>query len=259
MTGKEFSTTFRVSDNDDEAALWMRWRDHADTEARERLVTLYFPYAKMLAATLYAKRFSDDINFEEYQQLALVGMLDAMERYDPQLGMQFNTFAGARIRGAILDGITVSSDRQQQITLRQRLQQQRLQASKDLADNHDDTTKNDSEQVFRRLAEVGIGLALSWLLEDSGMVEEVEEPYFERPIYQSLELKQLQTQIQALVNQLPQQERKVIHYHYLQNIAFEEIADILKLSKSRIAQIHQSALRNLKQQLMTRHQLDLVY
>ncbi len=259
MIGKVFPTALQNAESNDETVLWMRWRDHADIDAREHLVTIYLPYAKILAASLYAKRFSNDIDFEEYQQLALVGMLDAMERYDPQPGMQFNTFAGARIRGAILDGIAVSSERQQQITLRQRLQQQRMQASKEMAEIHSDTTKNDNEQVFRRLAEVGIGLALSWLLEDSGMVTEMEDHYTARSIYQSVELKQLQAQIQALVKQLSQQEKKVIQYHYLQNIAFEEIADILKLSKGRITQIHQSALRNLKQLVMTRHHFDLAY
>lgn len=100
---------------------------------------------------------------------------------------------------------------------------------------------------------------MSWLLEDSGLVTEMEEHYTARSIYQSVELKQLQEQIQTLVKQLSQQEKKVIQYHYLQNIAFEEIADILKLSKSRVAQIHQAALKNLKQQLLSRHHIDAVY
>ncbi|MFZ6760558.1 sigma-70 family RNA polymerase sigma factor [Undibacterium sp. Ji50W] len=257
MTDRVFSASAQASDNGAEAVLWQRWRDNADIQAREDLVAIYYPYAKTLAASLYAKRFSHDIDFEEYQQLALVGMLDAMDRYDPQLGMQFNTFAGSRIRGTVLDGIEVFSERQQQITVHQRLKLQRLQASKKMAETPNDTA-TDSDDVFRRLADVGLGLALSWLLENSGMVAEMQERITEPTQYQRVELKQLQKQIQARVDQLSQQEKKVIRYHYLQNIPFEEIADILKLSKGRIAQIHQSALRNLKQKLLARRDFELV-
>ncbi|MFZ6721384.1 sigma-70 family RNA polymerase sigma factor [Undibacterium sp. Ji49W] len=249
---------FRPQSNEVESMLWKKWRNDHDLAAREGIVEIYLPYARTVAATIFSKRFNSEIEFEDYFQFALLGMLEAIGRYDPDLGIQFNSFAGARIRGAILTGIEDFSERQQQISVGQRLKAQRLEANKDNAKDKDsDDIGSGSDKIFRRLAQVGLGMALSWLLEDSGMVVDERDHVIEMPFYQGLELKQLQDQIQEIVNLLPKQEAKVIRYHYLQGLPFEEIAGLFGVSKGRISQIHKSALVNLRQLLLRQRQCDL--
>ncbi len=76
-----------------EAGLWELWRQHADDGARQRLLDLHLPYARIVAASYYAKRFHDEIEFGDYLQLASLGLIEALSRFDPGVGVQFRTFA----------------------------------------------------------------------------------------------------------------------------------------------------------------------
>lgn len=242
---------------DSEAALWAQWKTNADFAAREQLIDIYMPYAKTVAASMYAKRYGNHVDFVEYHQIALVGMLDAMDRFNPETSTKFTSFAGPRMRGAILNSMEVHSEKHQQISVRKRLNAQRMEASKEIALQDESGTQDDGAQIFRRLAEVGLGLALSWLLDDSGMVNNENPTFVVQPVYEGLELKQLQGQIRALVEQLTRQEQKVVRYHYLQHTPFEEIAEIMNLSRGRISQIHLSALKNLRRLLAVQRDCDL--
>ncbi len=247
----------RAGSEDSEAVLWAKWKTNSDFAAREQLVDIYMPYAKTVAASMYVKRYANDVEFAEYYQIALVGMLDAMDRFNVETGTRFSSFAGPRMRGAILNSMEVHSEKYQQISVRQRLNAQRMAASKEMASQTESANPGDSDQIFRRLAEVGLGLALSWLLDDSGMVSDEGLTTRIAPVYESLELKQLQGQIRSLVEQLSRQEQKVVRYHYLQSTPFEEIAEIMNISKGRVSQIHHSALKNLKWLLATQRDCDL--
>jgi RNA polymerase sigma factor for flagellar operon FliA len=79
------------------------------------------------------------------------------------------------------------------------------------------------------------------------------------PVYRGLELKQLQQRVRAMVHDLSDQERLVIHRHYLLGISFEEIAEALELSKGRIAQIHRKALRSLRDALREQKTSDVFW
>src|SRR3954468_3185376 len=116
-----------------EAALWRELRATGDAALRERLLVLHLPYARTIAATLYARRFHDEIEFGDYLQLARVGMLEAVDRFDPARGVQFRTFASRRMQGAILNGIERLTEKQQQIAARQRLRADRVAGVKAIA------------------------------------------------------------------------------------------------------------------------------
>ncbi|WP_325663664.1 sigma-70 family RNA polymerase sigma factor [Collimonas sp.] len=250
-----------LMENSEESLLWQRWREHGDSAARERLACHYIPYARTVAASYYAKRFHDEIEFAEYLQLASVGMMEALDRYDPDLGAQFKTYAARRMHGAILNGLEHLTDKQQQIAVRQRLLRERLDAVKNLdQDAAAQTTGKTSAELFRDLAQVGVGLALTWLLADTGMIDDSAEAAVEAmPVYRGLELRQLQQHVRALVRDLSDQERLVIQRHYLQGMPFDEIAGSLQLSKGRIAQIHRKALRSLRDTLREQKTSDVFW
>ena len=75
--------------------------------------------------------------------------------------------------------------------------------------------------------------------------------------FQQAELKQLQNQIRETVARLPEQEQKVVRYHYLQEIAFDDIAVMLGVTKGRISQIHRRALCRLRDALSARSHFDI--
>lgn len=244
--------------------LWQRWCGERDETAREALISHYLYYARTLAAMAYARRTHGDILFEEYLQLASIGLIEAVDRFDPAFGVLFRTFAGKRIHGAILNGLPRLTEKNQQIAVRARLRQERLESIKEGAGTPSDDRVGDgqrgdrppsAEALFRYLADVGVGLALGVLLEGSGMVDSeafgsgAQAASPEVSYFRQTEIRQLQQAIREIVARLTPQQQQVIRSHYLQEIPFEEIARSMGLTRGRISQVHKQALLKLRELL----------
>jgi RNA polymerase sigma factor for flagellar operon FliA len=223
-----------------EHALWLRWREAGDAQAREKIVHHYLAYARALAARIYARRSHNEFEFDEYMQLATVGLIESVDRFDPSRGVLFKTFATRRIAGSVLSGLRTLSERQQQIALRRRVAQERLESlrSQPLAEV-------DPEDALRALTEIGVGIALGLLLEGTGMISD-GEPSLPDNTYSGLELRQLRERVAAAVGELTAREQDVIRRHYLQGIAFDEIARELDITKGRVSQLHRQGLERLR-------------
>lgn len=274
-----------------EQQLWQRWRDLADEQARAQLLEHYLPYARTVAAIYYARRNRDNVCFDDYHQCAALALIESLNRYDPSRGAQFKTFAARRMHGAILDGIEQDSEQARQLSVLRRLRAERCAALDAMAsvrastESHHDTDTDDPspppshtdsidprisddaahppahhiDDLFRRLAEVGIGLALGILLEDTGLIENTAQaPVTEHPYFQSTQLKQLRTRLQQALRGLNAQESRVIRGHYFQQQRFDDIALCMGLSKGRISQLHHQALRRLRQRLGTHSARELL-
>lgn len=223
----------------DEQLLWQEFVRSPSDRLRNKLIERYSEFARMHAAKLYSDRQIREIEFDEFRQYALVGLIEAVDRYDPERGAQFRTYASHRIRGAILSGIEKYSEKQQQIALRSRLRDERLQVlMSELNSQVDDP--------FIRLVDLAIGTAIGYMLEDSTMYQRDDDSY-QHNIYRSRELSDLVRVIAALVDKLPSQEQTVVRYHYFQQIRFEEIARKMSLTKGRISQIHRKAMERLRE------------
>ncbi|HVE53978.1 MAG TPA: sigma-70 family RNA polymerase sigma factor [Ramlibacter sp.] len=235
-----------------ERELWLRWRELRDPSAREALATLYVPYARALAAKTYSRRMHNEFEFDEYLHFGVVGMMEALDRYDPSRGAIFKTFATPRINGAILNGLEGLSERQQQIGMRRRLTQERVQSMKEsgLSDDR-------GERLLRELSEIGIGLALGFLLDGTGMLAE-SEGHLPDNAYAHIEMRELRERIWQLVEQATPREAQVIRRHYLQQQSFDDIATALQLTKGRISQLHRQALERLRK-LMGESRADVAW
>jgi RNA polymerase sigma factor FliA len=231
----------------DLACAWQALRADDCQAARSRIVDAYLPFARMLAARLYGRRTYRELDFYDYFQFASIGLLEAIDRFDAALGIKFETFSAHRINGAILSGVAGLSEIQVQVAARRRILAARTASLKDALPD-----SGDAAAVFGHLAELAIGLAVGFALEDSGMYLE-QAPVYGDNSYQRAELAQLQKLLRDLTEELPANERRVITYHYVQQLAFDEIATILGLTKGRVSQIHKAALGRLKQTLAASH------
>jgi RNA polymerase sigma factor for flagellar operon FliA len=228
-----------------ERELWDRCRS-GDVSARDQLLEMHLPYARIVAASYYSKRLNDEIEFGDYLQLASVGLVECIDRYDPSLNVQFRSFAARRMHGALVDGLERMTEKQQQIAARKRLQQQRVESIRDGAGAA--PRERSTEQLLAYVADAGLAFALAWLLDGTGMLH-VEEKAEAIPFYRNVELRELRDRIVALVQSLPPQERRVVHEHYFQEVAFQDIAESMRLTKGRISQIHHRALGRLREYL----------
>lgn len=267
---------------DEEALWWRQLHQESGADAREKLTALYLPYARTVAAAYYAKRTHDDIEFAEYFQFASVGLVEAMERFDPGFDTQFRTFAARRMHGAILNGLERLTEKNQQIAVRRKLREERLQALKADPSTNDEfasaqpdpeaesapsrgrpASARSQQELFRYLAEIGIGLALGILLEGTGMYgTESDAGNAMSPeirYFRQTEIEQLRRRLQTLVADLPKQEQSVIRYHYLQETDFDEISVIMGITRSRVSQIHRKALTHLRDMLARSPDFDVAW
>jgi RNA polymerase sigma factor for flagellar operon FliA len=226
-----------------ESLLWERLRDMGDAQAREQLVLMYLPYARSLAAVLYRQHVPYEVEFRDYVQWATLGLIEALDRYDPQRGAKFSTYAYTRIQGAIRNGLEHISERQEQLSLHRRLIAERAQAMACMHDLSDAGTP--AQVLLGEMAEIGTALILGFMLDDTGMVL---GPAQRLPdgCYEALAFKQEQQRVLDLLAQLTPREESVIRLHYLQSMTFEDVARTLGITKGRVSQLHQQALTRLR-------------
>jgi RNA polymerase sigma factor FliA len=249
-----------------ESQWWAAWRTARDDGAKRELIAAHLPYARIVAAMLYGQRSGHDVQFDDYLQLARLGLLEAMERYDPSTGASFRGYAYHRVRGAVLDGVARLTERQQQMVVRRRVLAER--AASVAATTSDESGETGSPPVgsllgpalFDYLADVGVGLALGFMLENGGMWASGDSAASGTdPHYQAIELRQTRVQLGSLVEQLAAPERRVIALHYQQGHAFDDIARELNVTKGRISQIHKRALGSLRELLAKRSDCDRAF
>jgi len=226
-----------------ESLLWQRHLEQADSEAREQLIMLHLPYARAVAGSLYRQHVKHETEYHEYVQWATVGMIEALDRYDPGRGAQFRTYAHMRILGAIRNGLEHISERQEQISLHRKLMAERLaaaQAGRDVSD-----PGKTPVELMRDIADIGAGLMLSFMLDDTGMLQNPDS-VLPDGCYESLAFKHEQQRLRELINELTPREQSVIRLHYLQGMTYEDIARSLGITKGRISQLHAQALTRLR-------------
>ena len=174
-----------------ERKAWSEYRAQKSPLLRVQLVEEYLPLARIIAAQIFAKRVNDEVEFDDYLQYARIGLLEAIDRYDPLKGIRFSSFADSRIRGAVLNALESQSEKHQQISMSKRLATERLESCKQFLGNT--VSENDINRgvdgVFRYLADVAVGMALSWLLEDVRITEFDDSASVDEPFYRSVEIK----------------------------------------------------------------------
>jgi len=214
--------------------LWRAFRLEGNDAARMELADHYLPLARRIAASLFVRRIGNELEFADYMQYASVGLLEALEKYDPDLGAAFETYATYRIRGAVLNGIEQGSERLAQNEYRKQLRKERIDSL------GNDAHSLEEPELFQMLVDVTVGLALGYMLEDSGLTGTAEKCVPDP--YESYEIRRITENLRVVVEALPDRERMIIRQHYFESISFNVIAKLLGISKGRVSQIHARAL-----------------
>jgi RNA polymerase sigma factor for flagellar operon FliA len=225
----------------DEKLLWDSFLAHSDHDARKTLIEKYTSFVKIIAASIYSQRNDDEVDFEDYLQYGMIGLIESIDRYKPEKGAVFRTFATYRIRGSILNGLTKSTERHEQNAYRTKLRKERLNSI-----TTDYKTRKDS--LFSELVEVALGMAICYMLEDTGLVQDPSKVVIGQD-EEASELALLKLRLVESVKTLPERERLIVEYHYFKHADFNELSDILGVTKGRVSQIHKRALALLRDRL----------
>lgn len=231
----------------DDRALWQGFVPARGEAQRQALVAHYTPLARILAARLYAVRSDAGLEFSDYHHFGMVGLLECIDGFDPARGVRFEAYATPHVRGTIADGVAALSERQRQAAVRRQVLRERTRSLADAAPGAA------PQAALAQVADIAIGLALGFMLEDCGMfLDPQAEPSLADSTYRTAELRSTCLLVNDSLAGLAAPERRVLSLHYLQGMAFTDIADDLGLSRGRISQLHRAGLATLQRRLRSR-------
>lgn len=219
-----------------EEELWLRFAESHDAVLRLQLVDCYLPLAKMLAARLFRRRGRLHADFSDYMQSAVLGLLEAVDRFDPARNVPFRFFAARRICGAVLDALPSMSELHEQIIGQGRLRRR-------VADLLSPEPR--FGDTFRDMVDLALNLSVGFMLQESGMYISSEEEADQR-IYNDSARRELAQIFMKMLTLLPSPQAKVLRYHYFCGVELFEIAQVMDLSAGRVSQLHRQALRALR-------------
>jgi RNA polymerase sigma factor for flagellar operon FliA len=244
---------FKKVDRQVVGRLWSSYATDSSGALREELIKAYLGFAQMMAARYYRQRVGDDIPFEEYQQLAHVGLIEAVDRFEAGRGILFETYAAKRIRGAIVDGIAQMTEVQQQLAERRCRVQARATS---LADAVGASALDGPERLFAQLADIAVGLAIGFAL-DTDVGHDGGEPAHPDTAYAAVEMRQLRELVLRALREIPERPRTVIRQHYLHQRSFADIATELGVTAGRVSQLHREGVERLRTSMKQQPRLDL--
>lgn len=218
-----------------ELVLWEQWREGREVAARNALILKYSPWARMVARDVYMRVHSLGDAWHDCVQNALIGLLEAMDRFDPRRGIKFETYARYRVRGAVFNGLR---------TLRESLAQgshayDQTSAVLDRVQSLEDSAGSDPLEAF---VATTVGLGLGFLLQAKSFPDREAST----DTYAELEREELSTAVIEGIERLSEREQAILTLHYFHHVPFVDIASQLGVTKGRISQLHKRALERLR-------------
>ena len=230
-------------------------------ENREAVILEYAPMIKYVASRI-ALRLPPHIEVDDLISVGVLGLMDAIGKYDPNRGAKFKTYAEFRVRGAILDELrsmdwVPRSVRQKAASIDAVVQ--KLQAKLGRPPSDEEVAEEmgvSLDEFFRTLNQTQNIPILS--LEDLGIAKESGEQKSlldclagksDSDPQTQLRLNELKEIIAKAIDTLPEKERLMISLYYYEELTMKEIGEILSITESRVSQIHSKAVFRLRTKL----------
>jgi RNA polymerase sigma factor for flagellar operon FliA len=229
---------------DVDSSVWRAFLLERTGPARERIFEAYLPFSRRVAARVRRERAGADLDMDDLRQYAAEGLLQAIDRFDPDRGKAFEAFAARRIAGSVIDGIGAHSESRRQAAFRNRVRVERARSLRPA-----DPDRLSAAEALQALADLAADLAIGFMLDEAAILPDIGSEAASPNAYESVAWADTVRRMAAALETLPDQERTVIRLHYLQGLEFARIADTLSLSRGRVSQIHASALQRLRTRL----------
>jgi RNA polymerase sigma factor for flagellar operon FliA len=240
--------------------LWRRYKKANDSQAREKLIEQYIPLVKYVAGRL-AMNLPSSVDVGDLESFGFFGLLDALEKYDAERNIKFETYATTRIRGAIIDGLRSLDWVPRSTRAKARLVESQIY---ELTNDLGRTPTNEEiatalgltlDDYFALLSELkganlfslddaaageqgGEDLKVLDLVVDQGLLPD-----------QRVIEKESVAELAAAIEQLSEREQLVLALYYHEDLTLKEIGHVLQVSESRVSQIHTKAIMTLRSKL----------
>ncbi|HON12622.1 MAG TPA: RNA polymerase sigma factor WhiG [Treponema sp.] len=244
-----------------EEELWLAYKKTRDPKIRETFIKQYAPLVKYVAGKV-AVGMPHNVEFDDLVGFGTFGLLDAIEKFDPEKNVKFKTYAVTRIRGAIFDELrsidwVPRSVRQKTKELEDTIGSLEAQLGRTATDQEIaqalGMTEDEFLKTMMRISGTSI-LSLNdvWFSGDENdkvsIGESIEAPSSLNPdiIVEKDEIRRI---IIEAINELPDKEKKVLVLYYYEDLTLKEIGQVLEVTESRVSQLHTKAILRLRAKL----------
>ena len=235
-------------------------KDLTDAE-RNQIIEAYLPMIESITKRISA-RLPANIQHNDLISSAVIGLMDAIKKYDPDRNNKFKTYAEFRVRGAILDAL--------------RVQDWTPRSIRDKAKRIDRVTKQLEQKLSRIPTEKEVAKGLNVTLgQYQNMLDQTKEVNLisidESSIFNSsdkfsmlkilqdnysglnhISKKDIQKLIKTAIKELPERQRIVLSLYYYEDFNLKKIGDVLKVTESRVSQLHAQAISRLRYKLINK-------
>jgi RNA polymerase sigma factor for flagellar operon FliA len=239
--------------------LWRLYKEEDDERARERLVVAYSPLVKYVAGRM-AAGLPSHVEESDLISYGLIGLIGAIERYDLDRDIKFETFAVSRIKGAIIDELrsldwvprSVRAKARDVEKVHGQLENQLLRAPTE--DEMADKLGVDVEEFRKTLLEIANSSVLAlddlWTIADAeggqvSLLDTISDPNAVDP-HEEIKAVELKDRLANAIESLPDRERLVVALYYYENLTLREIGEVLGVTESRVSQLHTKAVLGLR-------------
>ncbi|HDP69284.1 MAG TPA: FliA/WhiG family RNA polymerase sigma factor [Actinobacteria bacterium] len=247
---------------------WTRYKVYGDKKAREKLILQYTPLVKYVVERM-RDILPSETELDDLISYGVIGLIDAIEKYDYNRGIKFETYSIPRIRGAIVDELRISdyaprSLRQKAKKLMEACSQierslGRLAKDKEIAEKLNLNMKSYNKMLCD-VSKIPL-LSLDDFIVKNGdsqvtIGEKLADKAVENPST-VVELKDIKETLTKSIENLTGQERTVVSLYYYEGLTLKETSNVLNLSESRVSQIRTKAVLRLRGQLEHLHKEDV--
>ena len=240
--------------------LWEKYSETKTPELREKIIIEYAPLVKLVAGRL-SMYLGYNVEYDDLVGYGIFGLIDAIDKFDYDKAVKFETYASLRIRGAILDQIRKMdwiprTLRQKQKKIDNAIKEIEAEMGKTASDAQIANKIGISEEEllsWQSQMKVTNLISLNEYIDNgSGKENQTMDIPDDRQYAQPemvLEKNELKKMLMEALDLLTEKERKVIILYYYEELTLKEISEILEVSESRISQLHTRALQKMKQKL----------
>jgi RNA polymerase sigma factor for flagellar operon FliA len=242
--------------------LWRRYKDDDDQKARERLVLAYAPLVKYVAGRM-SSGLPAHVEEADLISYGLLGLISAIERFEPAREIRFETFAITRIKGSIIDELrsldwvprSVRAKAREIERANAKLEHHLHRAPSDQEMSAElGVTVDEFQDSLTRISNSSVvALDELWTVSDASgdqvsLLDTIQDPAAVDPA-QEMDLTDMKDRLADAIARLPEREKLVVALYYYENLTLREIGEVLGVTESRVSQLHTKAVLRLKSRL----------
>ena len=245
----------------DTQLLWREYRRTNDQTLRDRLIVTYAPLVKYVAGRL-GSGLPAHLEEGDLVSYGLLGLIRAIERFDPEREIKFETYAMSRIRGAIIDELRALDWVPRSVRARAREIERtirELEARTGRAPTDEEIAAKlgiSEEELDASLLDISrtsiAALDELWSVSGEGdqitLLDTIEDPTGPRPA-DALDERETKEVVADAIARLPEREKLVVTLYYYEELTLREIGEVLGVTESRVSQLHTKAILRLKSRL----------